>query len=469
MKLTFILSLFALTITAQSIKGTIIDSESKKPLENVTVFFEKENTGSVSNNKGVYILNTISKIRKNDVIRFSLIGYDTQKITLSELQKLNFTINLIKKIENLDEVIVSSEKKLKTRIDYKKLSNLNKGVYNVGTALVGDKIYLVGGNLSYSEDVGKIALRTLSENSSPNDIGRLLRDLRRPSISYKGYNEDLQLYDILKDSCYTSDLKFRARTNNNIVAIKNQLYILGGKMLSKKKTLEYLDNKIEILDLNLNTVKIDHTNPHQAINFASFAHENYIITMGGSIKEKEITVMRANIKVHKGNKKVYTNKAHIYDTNTGYWYDLTNMLSAKETQGVLVNNKIYLIGGFNGKALDDIESYNLVTGKWKKEGNLFEGIKKPGLTSHNNKIYIFDNQEIVVYDTNENSLASYKINLNVKNAKMHCHENNLYIIAGYIDENYTKSPSTGIYKIAIEEFSNTKVYKSKNLNNTDIN
>ncbi|TCI85093.1 Kelch repeat-containing protein [Tenacibaculum sp. M341] len=445
MKLSFILSFFVLSITAQSIKGTIIDAESKKPLENVTVFFEKENTGSVSNNKGVYILNTISKIRKNDVIRFSLIGYDTQKLTFKELKKLNFTVNLIRKIENLDEVIVSSEKILKTRIEYKKLSNLNKGVYNVGTALVGDKIYLVAGNNSHSEDAKKRALYEFGNDPRPS-LKRLIRELRKGSFVYNNFYDKLQIYDIKNDSSYISELPFRARTNNNIIAFKNQLYILGGKMLSKKKTLEYLDNKIEILDLNQNTIKIDHTNPHQAVNFASFAHENYIITMGGSIKEKE-----------------YTDKAHIYDTKNGYWYDLTNMISAKETQGVLVNNKIYLIGGFNGKTLDDIESYNLTTGKWKKEGNLFEGMEKPAVTSFNNSIYIFNNGKILVYDINENILKEYKVSLNIENAQMHYYQNKLYIVGGYIEDYYTKSPSADVYTINLDEFSNTKVQNVKRI------
>ncbi len=54
---------------------------------------------------------------------------------------------------------------------------------------------------------------------------------------------------------------------------------------------------------------------------------------------------------------------------------------AKETKGILVNDKFYLIGGYNGKAPFSIESYNLKTGKWKKEGELFYGISKPALTS----------------------------------------------------------------------------------------
>ena len=54
-----------------------------------------------------------------------------------------------------------------------------------------------------------------------------------------------------------------------------------------------------------------------------------------------------------------------------FWYELANMPIAKELNGVLINDKIYVFGGNNGKALSNIETYHLISGKWKKKESYF--------------------------------------------------------------------------------------------------
>jgi len=39
-----------------------------------------------------------------------------------------------------------------------------------------------------------------------------------------------------------------------------------------------------------------------------------------------------------------------------------------------------LFGGYNKKNLTEIESFDLKTAKWKKEGTLFRGMRKPAIT-----------------------------------------------------------------------------------------
>jgi hypothetical protein len=100
--------------------------------------------------------------------------------------------------------------------------------------------------------------------------------------------------------------------------------------------------------------------------------------MGGSIK-KDIS-----------GAKVYTDKSHIFDFGSGYWYDLVNMTKAKESNGVVVGDQLFLIGGFNDSSLSDLESFNLKTGEWKNEGNLLDAMTSPALTTQDSFIYIFD-------------------------------------------------------------------------------
>ena len=61
--------------------------------------------------------------------------------------------------------------------------------------------------------------------------------------------------------------------------------------------------------------------------------------------------MGGSIKMSENGSKILHYKVHSYDMNSGYWYELSNMPTAKEVNGILIKDKIYLIGGFNGKEL----------------------------------------------------------------------------------------------------------------------
>lgn len=159
------------------------------------------------------------------------------------------------------------------------------------------------------------------------------------------------------------DLKFRERAYNTINYYKNKIYVIGSTRLSTNRKFEYLDVKIEVFDLKTKSIIIDDTNPHQVTNFASFIYDSNIIVMGGSVKLKN------------NGGKLFTNKSHIYNLESGYWYRLNDMPEAKEVKGVLIKNIIYLIGGFNNKTLNEIESFNLTTGKWEKKVSYFLVLK----------------------------------------------------------------------------------------------
>ena len=139
------------------------------------------------------------------------------------------------------------------------------------------------------------------------------------------------------------------------------------------------------------------------------------------------------------------------------------MPEAKETQGVLINDKIYLIGGFNKIALNTIETYNLETGIWEKEGELFKGINNPTVTSNGNTIYFFDDGNIYTYNILTKELNKYLIDLSLISAKLFFNNNTLYILGGYKETMYSIFPSDGLFSIDIKEFNTTKVSKTKTL------
>ncbi|WP_405414851.1 kelch repeat-containing protein [Maribacter sp. Asnod1-A12] len=449
-KLTLLLFFSIFTSFSQNINGKVLEVETNTPIEYVNVYLKKIKEGSITNEKGEFHLKLQSNLKPTDTIHFSIIGYNTKYIIFSELEQLNFIVHLSKKTEHLDEVTVSNQVELKNQIPFKKLSSLKKGVYNFSSELIENKIYVIGGDQSYIEDTEKKVLHEVS--NIPNaTFGDFLKKMRS-NFTWESYSDKLQIYDIAKNSWAISNLEFIKRAYHRTVYINDELYVLGGKSLSRNGKYEYLENRIEVLDLQKGKIIIDGTNPHQAINFSSFSYKDNIIIMGGSTKLK------------KSGEKIYSNESHIYDTSSGYWYELSKMTRAKEVSGIIVKNKIYLIGGFNKNPLTEIESYDLKNGQWKNEGNLFSGIENPALAYSDNCIYIFSSGLIQTYNTKTKILNEYKIALYTKSSQMHCYDGNLYIFGGYNEDEFTKSTSSMMSVIDLSDFRKTKIIKSTKFN-----
>ncbi|MFP4844355.1 carboxypeptidase-like regulatory domain-containing protein [Winogradskyella sp. PE311] len=434
-------------VISQSISGKVIDSKTKEPIENVSVFFEKNKSGTASDSNGKFKFTPRIKVGKNEIIQFSRIGYHTKKMTIAKFRRKKNTIKLSKKLEQLNEVIVNASEALKDEIGYKKLASLKSGVFAFDSQLVGNQIYVIAGNSSYEEDPSKKALIEVGRMQMPSFAWFIRQGSR--DFSRESYSDLLQIYDIEKNVWSISETKFRKRTNHNVNSYGNELYVLGGKRLSNIGRYEYLDEKIEVLKMGSNEITLDHTNPHQAANFASMTYKDNIVVMGGSIKQR------------KNGKKVYSDASHIFNITSGNWYELPKMKTAKETQGVIIENKIYLFGGHDGSLLNTIESYDLKTGVWKNEGNLFTKMQSPALTIHKHMVYIFDKDKLLLYNTITKALESYYINLSIKSPKIHYHQNKLYLLGGYTFTDYSSTASPNLYVIDVNEFSKTAPIKSR--------
>ena len=231
-----------------------------------------------------------------------------------------------------------------------------------------------------------------------------------------------------------------------------QCFILGGKMHSKKKTQELLVGQIENISVNNFSVNVDDTNPHQAVNFGTAIYDEKILVFGGSTKKFE----NGRVK--------YSNDIHFYDLKTGYWFLLTKMSKGKEVSGIVFNHKLYLFGGYQNKNLTEIESFNLITGKWKKEGNLFNAMRKPAITKDSKYIYLQENDKILRFEPATKKLKEFTIDLNLNASNMHYYNNFLYVLGGYVVEDYRKFPSNNFYSIHLSEFETTKPFGVKTLN-----
>ncbi|MBP1839457.1 Kelch repeat-containing protein [Formosa algae] len=442
----FFLLLSGFTLSAQQITAKVLDRETNMPLEDVNIYFEgNKEQGTVTAEDGTFELSLSKANYATDIIVFSMVGYTNLEYSVDDIASRNYILFLVKKDEVLEEVVVVSDLELHPELKYNKVADLDFGVAYFASVLVHNKIYVFGGDKTLNEGHEKRAMETAE------DFSEFLKMLKL-NMTWENYSDKLQVYDVVKDSVYVSDLEFKKRAYHEAVTVNDTVYVLGGKTLSKNQKKEYLENNIEVLDLGTNKLNLDHTYPHQAINFAAVSYQDNLVVMGGSTKRSRT------------NEKTYSDKSYIYNITSGYWYELANMTHPKEVNGVLVDKKVYLIGGFNTKALKTIEYYDLEQGIWHNEGELFKGIDNPALTQHDHIIYIFNDDRLLTYNTLTKVLNAYKTNLDLYNASLFYAENKLFLVGGNTTYNYAIEPVSDIYSFDIRELPRTKIIETKTLN-----
>lgn len=103
--------IFSLAANAQ-VTGTVYDSQTRKPLDYVNVYYNGKGVGTQTDQKGRF---TVKENDKWNQLTVSSIGYVTQVIRLKQGKKKGLTIRLVPEPRKLDAVTVTAKKKRYTR------------------------------------------------------------------------------------------------------------------------------------------------------------------------------------------------------------------------------------------------------------------------------------------------------------------------------------------------------------------
>ncbi|MGB7841243.1 MAG: kelch repeat-containing protein, partial [Salinimicrobium sp.] len=430
---------------AQKIEGLVIDSATGEVLEGVNIYDPGRETGTVTDSEGKFKLKNVDAAT---LYRFSFIGYETKEYTPAELEKLNFLVKLRQTPENLSGIELKVQK-LHKKLPYVKLQDLPKAIYSFAHVRLGNKLFITGG--SETQEVDQ-ALKLMEEYASVG-FDEFLNALKRnPGMDWPEFNSQIFGYDLDNNQWETAPVKTIERTHHNAEAVDGKIYIFGGKTLSLNQRKEILPNEIEVFDPATGELLVDETNPHHAVNFASFTTDSLLFVAGGSTRKYRTT-----------GRKDYSNQVHVYNPKTGYWKELGSMPEGKETTAIRVGEVVYFIGGYQEEPLDFVEQLDLKTGKWKRLGQLPSPIERPSLTAKNNVIYIFGEERIVAFNIVDGSLKEYKVDFDEVMPQMTVYGDNLYIFGGFILSNFELSPSANFYKISLSDFDKTEVNREKSL------
>ncbi|MCM0664459.1 Kelch repeat-containing protein [Flavobacterium tyrosinilyticum] len=453
-KLLYIVILLPFITNAQTISGIVKSETTNLPIEDANIYALRAQIGTITNDIGEF---SLSKAKASDTLQVSHIGYLTAKIAIADFKKSNFIISLKEDIETLNNIeITNRQAKLKSKLDFIRLESLNNVLYSFGSTVVNGKIYIIGGDISEEENVLKILKeRSISYDNDPNFQKKYLQ-LLQMQVAKKFYREDLLIYDTKTDVWEKSNTKFKRRAYHNVNCYNNTLYVLGGKRMSTNQRFEYLENEIEVFDINKNSINIDKTNPHMAADFASFVYKDNIIVMGGSTKKTE-----------KG-EKTFTDKVHMYNITSGLWYELEKMPVAKEVKGVLIGDKIFTVGNNDNKSLSEIQSFDLTNETWKNEATLISHLENPAIAYNVDDIYLFEDGKLSIYNTKSKQIKEYFVDLQLRDATMHLIDNKLYILGGYSFGSFMKIPSSKVYSISIDEFDTTAPNRIRILSQNNV-
>ncbi|MFP7656231.1 Kelch repeat-containing protein [Chryseobacterium proteolyticum] len=281
-------------------------------------------------------------------------------------------------------------------LNFKNLRNMSIGRGAITSVIVNDNIYVSNGYQEKASDAKYIEKYNITDN---------------------------------KWSVFNSTLLPKRFANSE--TYNNKIYIFNG----------WGNSHLEIVDLDTNTITKGATNRSYTGNSGSAIYNGKIYVFGGSGLNGAATT-------------VFSNKFQYYDIALNTWNSLPNMPTARETKGKIVNDKLYVIGGFNGTPSRLINVYDLKTNRWIDQYTMPVGISGHSLAVSGNKIFIvggYNYQNFIAYfDTTTNKIHQLSSNMIPRrHATAEVYNNKLYIIGG----STTSLTSSAIKSIQVADIS----------------
>lgn len=409
--IVLVIAFFCTVISEAQTNGFVTDGENGLPLVGVNIYLQKDSVGiGVTDVNGSFQTESFNRNGINDTIVFSYIGYLPVRLTLGELKHLDYRVQMYVHSQQLSEVTIQSEYG-RNFADYQSLKPLPRGVHSFASFIKDGKIYVLSGVETWVP-------------SMPTPF----RNLEYPS-------DRMFVYDIATDTWTKSPKRFIPRYCHAAVYDRGKVFIVGGKRLSTNHRLEYTEPRIEIYDMDKDTVYIDEVNPHQASDPITFIYGDCLYVMGGTTKKNK-----------------FSDKVHLLDLKTGIWYD-TGMDIPKERRdnmkGVLVGDVVYLFGGESVASKWMVRSYNLKTAVWSDLTSLKKDVTCPGIAVNGHLVYIYENATLQIYNTRTNIVSAYYFTEGSDKSGLFYANGKLYVVGGCQDDPDSSIEPTSVFSVDV--------------------
>ena len=220
-------------------------------------------------------------------------------------------------------------------------------------------------------------------------------------------------YDIAADSWSLLATSEFSKRFASCAIVENQLYIFNGEL-----GIGILNPYVEKVNLEDGTIEVIGPNPQPVRSAGAASWNDKVYSFGGYIGPGS-----------------YSDAVLEFDPQTMTWNTVTQLPVATETEGAIIDGKLYIIGGFNGDVSDRIYIYDIEADSWSNEVEMPSGLSAHATAKIGNRIYLvgdFTNLNTLSYfDTSDNNFYMLSSNLN---PRRHCAaegiDGRLYAIGG---------------------------------------
>jgi len=290
---------------SQNIQGIVVDTLDQN-LANVNVYIENTYKGTTTNFDGIFVLNVEDYVNRNMVFKY--LGYETQKISISDLVKTqNPKITLKATTTNLDEVVVKSgenpaiaiiqnaidnrEVNLAKRLSYK-ADFYSKGLWkveNVPEKILGQDVGDLGGSLDstrsgivyLSETASKIAFqapnkfkeRITASKISGNDNGFSFNSAQDFNLSFYKNTININVSLVSPIADYAFD--YYDYELENVFYEENGFVVNKIKVTPKRQNDKAFSGYIFVIDETWELYGVDLNTTGDAIDVAPLENLNF--------------------------------------------------------------------------------------------------------------------------------------------------------------------------------------------------
>jgi hypothetical protein len=181
--------------------------------------------------------------------------------------------------------------------------------------------------------------------------------------------------------------------------VNGVIYIIGGRA-SNGSVVE----TVQAYNIANNTITNITSMPTKRAHLGSIVYDNKIYVIGGYMYEAGW----AN-----GQR---TDVVEVYDPTSNSWSTLASMPTARECDAALIDDKIYVFGGYDGSSgLKAVEIYDIENDSWSNASDMPYDLSAYHLASFENFVFLFGDydahiDEVNMYNANNDSWIKLSTN-----------------------------------------------------------
>ena len=156
---------------------------------------------------------------------------------------------------------------------------------------------------------------------------------------------------------------------------------------------------------------------------------------GSAVWNGKIYIFGGSLRISGFRHSSYSNMVMSFDPETYQWEDVTKMRLGKEVFGEIVDEKLFLFGGFDRRISYYIDIYNLRTDKWTKLGTVDVRISANAVAKHGKFIWLAGSYHsgklVAAFDTETNKFYLVESNLSPRrHAGAEVVDGKIYVFGG---------------------------------------